>query len=77
LFGSLGFEAVEGPEIESAFYNFEALNIPAHHPARAMFDTFYFNTDMLLRTHTSNTQIHVMQAQKPPIQMIGYGRVYR
>ena len=77
LFGSLGFEAVEGPEIESAFYNFEALNIPAHHPARAMFDTFYFNSDMLLRTHTSGTQIHVMEEQKPPIQMIGYGRVYR
>lgn len=77
LFASLGFDIVEGPEIESDFYNFEALNIPEHHPARAMFDTFYFDDHMLLRTHTSNTQIHVMQQEKPPIQMIGYGRVYR
>ena len=77
FFASLGFDIVEGPEIESDFYNFEALNIPEHHPARAMFDTFYFDEHMLLRTHTSNTQIHVMQEEKPPIQMIGYGRVYR
>lgn len=77
FFGSLGFDIVQGPEIESDFYNFEALNIPEHHPARAMFDTFYFDDHMLLRTHTSNTQIHVMEEQKPPIQMIGYGRVYR
>ncbi len=77
FFASVGFDIVEGPEIESDFYNFEALNIPEHHPARAMFDTFYFDDHMLLRTHTSNTQIHVMEEQKPPIQMIGYGRVYR
>ncbi len=77
FFASIGFDIVEGPEIESDFYNFEALNIPEHHPARAMFDTFYFDEHMLLRTHTSNTQIHVMQEEKPPIQMIGYGRVYR
>lgn len=77
FFASVGFDIVEGPEIESDFYNFEALNIPEHHPARAMFDTFYFDEHMLLRTHTSNTQIHVMQEEKPPIQMIGYGRVYR
>ncbi len=77
LFSSVGFDVIEGPEIESDFYNFEALNIPSHHPARAMFDTFYFDEHMLLRTHTSNTQIHVMEEQKPPIQMIGYGRVYR
>ncbi len=77
FFSSLGFDVIEGPEIEHDFYNFEALNIPSHHPARAMFDTFYFDEHHLLRTHTSNTQIHVMEEQKPPIQMIGYGRVYR
>lgn len=77
FFSSLGFDIIEGPEIEHDYYNFEALNIPEHHPARAMFDTFYFNDHHLLRTHTSNTQIHYMEEHSPPIQMIGFGRVYR
>lgn len=77
LFGSIGFDVIEGPEIEDDFHNFEALNIPSHHPARAMFDTFYFNPTMLLRTHTSNTQIRTMKKQPPPIRMIAPGRVYR
>ncbi|GBU09240.1 phenylalanine tRNA synthetase alpha subunit [Gammaproteobacteria bacterium] len=77
LFASIGFDVIEGPEIEDDFHNFEALNIPDHHPARAMFDTFYFNETMLLRTHTSNTQVRTMEKQKPPIRMIAPGRVYR
>ncbi len=76
-FQSMGFEIKEGPEIESDYYNFEALNIPEHHPAKAMQDTFYFDDGMLLRTHTSNIQIRVMEQQKPPLRIITRGPVYR
>ncbi len=76
-FQRYGFVVAEGPEIEDEFHNFEALNIPAHHPARAMHDTFYFEDKTLLRTHTSSVQIHVMQEQPPPIRIIAPGRVYR
>ena len=72
-----GFAVEEGPEVEDEFHNFEALNIPAHHPARAMHDTFYFRDRMLLRTHTSSVQIRLMQHQAPPIRVIAPGRVYR
>jgi phenylalanyl-tRNA synthetase alpha chain len=77
LFAQVGFEVAEGPEAESDYYNFEALNIPAHHPARAMHDTFYFDAHTLLRTHTSPVQIHVMQHRLPPLRVIAPGRVYR
>lgn len=77
FFSHLGFSVVEGPEIEGDWHNFEALNIPAHHPARAMHDTFYINPTTVLRTHTSPVQIRVMQSEKPPIRVICPGRVYR
>jgi phenylalanyl-tRNA synthetase alpha chain len=77
LFASAGFQVAEGPEIEDDFHNFEALNIPAHHPARAMHDTFYFDEHLLLRTHTSPVQIRVMQGSEPPLKVIAPGRVYR
>ncbi|MFH0351155.1 MAG: phenylalanine--tRNA ligase subunit alpha [Chromatiales bacterium] len=77
LLTQIGFEVVEGPEIESDFYNFEALNIPPEHPARAMHDTFYFDAHTVLRTHTSPVQIRVMEARKPPLRIIAPGRVYR
>jgi len=77
LFGQIGFEIAEGPEIESEYYNFEALNIPAEHPARAMHDTFYFPDGRLLRTHTSPVQIRVMTEREPPLRIIAPGRVYR
>ena len=77
LFRSIGFEVVEGPELEDDYHNFEALNIPAHHPARAMQDTFYFPDGRLLRTHTSPVQIRVMQSRQPPLRIIAPGRVYR
>ena len=77
FFAGIGFDVVEGPEIEDEYHNFEALNIPAHHPARAMQDTFYFNDGRLLRTHTSPVQIRVMKKSKPPLRMIAPGRVYR
>ena len=77
LFLSLGFETADGPEIEDDFHNFEALNMPASHPARAMHDTFYFDARTLLRTHTSTVQIRYMQANKPPLRVIAPGRVYR
>ncbi|HPE80765.1 MAG TPA: phenylalanine--tRNA ligase subunit alpha [Gammaproteobacteria bacterium] len=77
FFASAGFEVAEGPEIEDDFYNFEALNIPSHHPARAMHDTFYFDEHMLLRTHTSPVQIRHMQNAQPPMKVIAPGRVYR
>jgi len=77
LFRAIGFEVVEGPEIEDDYHNFEALNIPAHHPARAMQDTFYFPDGRLLRTHTSPVQIRVMQSRPPPLRIIVPGRVYR
>ena len=77
IFVSLGFRIEEGPEIETEFYNFEALNIPLDHPSRDAFDTFYVEDDYVLRSHTSNVQIRVMQNQKPPVQAIMPGRVYR
>ena len=77
LFANAGFKVAEGPEIEDDFHNFEALNIPAHHPARAMHDTFYFDAHMLLRTHTSPVQIREMQNSEPPLKIIAPGRVYR
>ena len=77
IFISLGFTVAEGPEIETEFYNFEALNIPLDHPSRDAFDTFYIEGKHLLRSHTSNVHIHVMQKQKPPVQVIMPGRVYR
>ena len=77
FFIQVGFSIAEGPEVEDDFHNFEALNIPAHHPARAMHDTFYFDSRLLLRTHTSNVQIRTMEAQSPPVRIIAPGRVYR
>ena len=77
LFRPLGFSVAEGPEIEDDHHNFEALNIPAHHPARAMHDTFYFDAHTLLRTHTSPVQVRVMESSKPPLRIIAPGRVYR
>jgi len=77
LFVSMGFEVEKGPEIEDAFHNFEALNIPADHPARMMHDTFYFDDDWLLRTHTSPVQVRVMGDREPPLRTIAPGRVFR
>jgi phenylalanyl-tRNA synthetase alpha chain len=77
IFRGMGFDVAHGPEIEDEFHNFEALNIPAHHPARAEHDTFYLADGMLLRTHTSNVQIRTMRAGKPPFRFIAPGRVYR
>ena len=77
LFSQLGFEVAEGPEIEDDFHNFEALNIPPHHPARAMHDTFYLEDGHVLRTHTSPVQIRVMEQTRPPLRIIAPGRVYR
>ena len=77
FFGQVGFEIATGPEVETDYHNFEALNIPGHHPARAMQDTFYFDDGMLLRTHTSPVQIRVMTDSQPPIRIIAPGRVYR
>ena len=76
-FSRLGFDIIDGPEIETEFYNFEALNIPSHHPARAMHDTFYFGDGRLLRTHTSPVQIRTMEKRTPPLRLIAPGRVYR
>jgi len=77
LFQTAGFDIVEGPEVEDDYHNFEALNIPVHHPARAMHDTFYFDEHTLLRTHTSPVQIRVMESRTPPLRAIAPGRVYR
>ena len=77
LFVEIGFAVVDGPEIEDDYHNFAALNIPEHHPARAMHDTFYCNADLLLRTHTSNVQIRYMNDARPPLRVIAPGRVYR
>lgn len=77
LFCSMGFQVIEGPEIENEYYNFEALNIPAHHPARAMHDTFYLEDGSLLRTHTSPVQIRAMEQARPPFRFITPGRVFR
>ena len=77
LFIGSGYQVVTGPEVEDEYHNFEALNIPEHHPARAMHDTFYFGDGSLLRTHTSPSQVHTMERQAPPIRVICPGRVYR
>ena len=77
IFISLGFRIAEGPEIETEFYNFEALNIPLEHPSRDAFDTFYIKGDTLLRSHTSTVQIRLMEKNSPPIQAIMPGKVYR
>ncbi|HEY7775677.1 MAG TPA: phenylalanine--tRNA ligase subunit alpha [Kineobactrum sp.] len=77
FFGAVGFDVVEGPEIEDDYHNFEALNIPAHHPARAMHDTFYVDPTTVLRTHTSPVQVRVMESEAPPLRVICPGRVYR
>ncbi len=77
FFTSVGYQVEEGPEVEDDYHNFEALNIPAHHPARAMHDTFYIDPTTVLRTHTSPVQVRTMERQKPPIRIICPGRVYR
>ncbi len=77
IFTKIGFSIAYGPEVDTDFFNFEALNIPKHHPARDMQDTFYLNDGNVLRTHTSNSQIHYMLDNKPPIRIIAPGRVYR
>mgnify|MGYP001816513887 FL=1 len=77
FFSAIGFDVVEGPEIEDDYHNFEALNIPAHHPARAMHDTFYVDEHTVLRTHTSPVQVRVMESGEPPLRIICPGRVYR
>jgi phenylalanyl-tRNA synthetase alpha chain len=77
IFSQMGFEVVEGPEVESDYYNFEALNIPKNHPARDMQDTFYVSDNVVLRTHTSPTQPRVMEKQSPPVRIIAPGKVYR
>ena len=77
IFVGAGYGVVQGREVENDYYNFEALNIPRHHPARAMHDTFYFADGSLLRTHTSPSQVHTMESQAPPIRVICPGRVYR
>lgn len=77
ILSGMGFAVQYGPEIESDYYNYEALNFPPDHPARDMHDTFYITGDLLLRTHTSNTQVRVMEACKPPIRVICPGKCYR
>ncbi len=77
IFGRMGFDIAEGPEIETDYYNFEALNIPKHHPARDMQDTFYISDNVVLRTHTSPSQPRVMEKQAPPVRIISPGKVYR
>ncbi len=77
IFTRLGFETVEGPEIETDYYNFEALNIPKNHPARDMQDTYYISENTVLRTHTSPTQPRIMEKQEPPVRIIAPGKVYR
>jgi phenylalanyl-tRNA synthetase alpha chain len=77
FFTHVGYTVEEGPEVEDDYHNFEALNIPGHHPARAMHDTFYFNANTLLRTHTSPVQVRTMESRQPPIRIICPGRVYR
>ena len=77
IFVGMGYEVIEGPEVEKDYYNFEALNIPANHPAKDEQDTFYINKEFVLRTQTSGTQVHTMETQPLPIRMIAPGRVYR
>jgi len=77
IFENLGFSVAEGPDVEQDYYNFEALNIPAHHPARDMHDTFYVSDQLLLRTHTSPMQARIMETRQPPLRIIAPGKVYR
>ncbi|MCX7983226.1 MAG: phenylalanine--tRNA ligase subunit alpha [Syntrophales bacterium] len=77
IFGRLGFTVVEGPEVETDYYNFTALNIPPDHPARDMQDTFYLDNELLLRTHTSPVQVRTMEQMRPPLRILSPGRVYR
>ena len=77
IFSKIGFSNVYGSEIDTDYYNFEALNIPKHHPARDMQDTFYVEKDILLRTHTSSSQVHFMENNNPPLRVLSPGRVYR
>jgi len=77
IFERMGFEVAEGPEVETDYYNFEALNIPKNHPARDMQDTFYISDEIVLRTHTSPVQIRVMEKRQPPVKIIAPGKVYR
>ena len=77
IFENLGFSVAEGPDVELDYYNFEALNIPAHHPARDMHDTFYISDSVLLRTHTSPMQARIMESRQPPLRVIAPGKVYR
>jgi len=77
IFASMGFSVQYGPDVDSDYYNYEGLNFPPDHPAREMQDTFYLSTDMLLRSHTSNTQLRVMESNPPPIRIIAPGTVYR
>ena len=77
IFEGLGFAVAEGPDVEADYYNFEALNIPQHHPARDMHDTFYVTDSILLRTHTSPMQARIMEKQDPPLRYISPGKVYR
>ncbi len=77
VFSRLGFDIAEGPEVESDYYNFEALNIPKNHPARDMQDTFYVSEDTVLRTHTSPIQVRVMEQTAPPVRVVAPGKVYR
>ena len=77
IFRSLGFSSIEGPELESDYYNFEALNFPKDHPARDMQDTFFVSSDFLLRTHTTPVQVRIMEKHQPPVRAIMPGRVYR
>jgi phenylalanyl-tRNA synthetase alpha chain len=77
FFGELGFQVKAGPEVEDDFHNFDALNIPEHHPARADHDTFYFNPKLVLRTQTSGVQIRTMEKEQPPLRIISPGKVYR
>jgi len=77
IFENLGFSVAEGPDVEQDYYNFEALNIPAHHPARDMHDTFYVSDSILLRTHTSPMQARIMETRQPPLRVIAPGKVYR
>ena len=77
IFGEIGFSVAYGPEIDDDYHNFTALNVPEHHPARDMQDTFFVDKDIVLRTHTSNVQIHLMEKNEPPLRFIVPGRVYR
>ncbi|MGB9499343.1 MAG: phenylalanine--tRNA ligase subunit alpha [Dissulfuribacterales bacterium] len=77
IFSKMGFDIVEGPEVETDYYNFEALNIPRNHPARDMQDTFYVSDNIVLRTHTSPMQVRIMEEYQPPIRIVAPGKVYR